>query len=84
MAKPAPNGAPILPVTASGPGNTTSPVTPSCRQLLVALLGVPAAAETDLVEAVAVFVLAEPLLLELLAAGEDVVVGAEALAPSAA
>ena len=29
MAKPAPKGAPILPVTASGPGKTTSPVTPS-------------------------------------------------------
>ncbi len=51
------------------------------RQLLVALLGVPAAAQPDLVEAVAVLVLAEPLLLELLAPGEDVVVGAEALAP---
>ena len=51
------------------------------RQLLVALLGVPPAAQTDLVEAVAVLVLAEPLLLELLAPGEHVVVGAEALAP---
>ena len=51
------------------------------RELLVALLGVPAAAQPELVEAVAVFVLAEPLLLELLAAGEHVVVGAEALAP---
>ena len=50
------------------------------RQLLVALLGVPPAAQTDLVEAVAVLVVAEPLLLERLAPGEHVVVGAEALA----
>ena len=51
------------------------------RELLVALLGVPPAAHPELVEAVAVLVLAEPLLLELLAPREDVVVGAEALAP---
>ena len=50
------------------------------RQLLVALLGVPAAAQPELVQAVAVFVLAEPLLLERFAAREHVVVGAEALA----
>src|SRR5262249_41197178 len=50
------------------------------RELLVAALGVPPTAHADLVEALAVLVDAEPLLLELLASGEHVVVGAEALA----
>ena len=49
------------------------------RQLLVALLGVPPAAQADLVEAVAVFVFPEPFLLELGVALERVLVGAEAL-----
>ena len=49
------------------------------RQLLVALLRVPPAAQTELVQAVAVLVLTEPLLLELVAAGEHVGVGPEAL-----
>ena len=63
---PAPNGAPMVPVAASGPGNIDLAGDAVVVELLVALGGVPRAAHADLVEAVAVLVLAEPLLLELL------------------
>ena len=76
--KPAPNGAPMVPVAASGPGNIDLGGDAVVVELLVARGGVPAAAQADLVEAVALLVLAEPLFLELVVADEVAVAAAAA------
>ena len=61
MPRPAPNGAELPPSTASASGKITSPTTPSASSSLSRRGRVPAARE-------ALFVLGEPLLLELLVA----------------
>ncbi len=68
--KPAPNGAPILPVAGVGTGEHHLAGNGVVVELLVAGRSVPASAQADLVEAVALLVLAEPLFLELVVTDE--------------
>ena len=68
--KPAPNGAPMRAGDGVGAGEHDLGGHAVAVELPVAGVGVPAAAEADLVEAVALVVLAEPLLLELGVADE--------------